>query len=524
VTGGLARLASALRKGAAFLPATLLFLAGLSTPLIIELPRWQKFYTGHAHYVVWAILAALLLAGLPALWRSRRSFTWRFALLLLLCGLTLRLCLPGWRLLSDDAVLASTTTALSTTGELCSPGTRMEFDRNGDYVGGEWIPAKRPAGLPAMATLIDRIHHTPMATVWVNSALLVALFTILWARFGPSLHTFLALSLMLAVPTIREPFLSGGMEPLFITCLTCAFLALQSERLRNAGMLAAMLGCMSRYEAFIFLAPAMVLLAGRTWRRWLLLPTGLIAGAQWAVYKSAISFETAKPPSFGLSNLSANIRSWAFVLRHGFDWTPFGWGTILLLAIASYLVLRQKIWRRIGAPGTTLICLPILFFAAVSLLYSWPLYNCSMWRFFILLSFPLVLSLFYLRVNVLLLAILAALQTQNMGWTERSASRFYALGIDAVMGQVEAVRTPDTNFPVPYRKSAYSFATPGKESLPAFNIFVVYEGKELALWDVLPPQKWASRTRVLEQNGGFTNVYNEGLASKILVDLWQPAK
>jgi hypothetical protein len=227
------------------------------------------------------------------------------------------------------------------------------------------------------------------------------------------------------------------------------------------------------------------------------------------------------PAFFATTNLQHNLQGMARILNLGTNWTPFGWQTLLMLAVIGYLKVKQRIWTKMPPIVMGYLAMPVLFFLFTAASYSWPIFHNTMWRFFSFLMVPSVLLLHKLKFKPTVVLTLMVLQLTNTGWQRYRTATIYVRGVEAAILGTAAIQAPDICLTVPYRVTSYNFGVT-KKPMPAFAITARYSNQqELPVWSKWPNPSNYTRTRILEQNGMFFSS-KSGFATKIFVYRYDP--
>src|ERR1035441_1526094 len=134
-----------------------LFAFGLGFAAILSLKStpWDIFYLTHIHFLVWGLLALVIALSTPVLRHCSFRRHWLPMSLLTAIGIfDVLVYKPMWRVLNDDAIIASTATTLTLKGSLGCPISYAQFTERGQLQDLDIYPAKRPAGLPALGALL----------------------------------------------------------------------------------------------------------------------------------------------------------------------------------------------------------------------------------------------------------------------------------------------------------------------------------------------------------------------------------
>ena len=449
---------------------------GFAIALYPKSTLWDIFYLTHIHFLVWGIFAAVVALSMPVIKRCSLKGHWLPLALLAAVGVfDVVVYRPMWRVLNDDAVIASTATTLTLKGSLGFPLNFAQFSAQGQLKNTDIYPAKRPAGLPALGTLLNYVHYSPFATVHVNTALLFALalsqylFFSRYSRIG----SFLVSVLMLITPAVREVFLGGGLEPLFLACAAVTVMSLLSANpaFKRLGMAVGVLGCFSRYESFAFLVPAIFLLGWQTHTLKKLIPImlllGVVMGLQSVVYRAFGENDAV----FTLAGWHANLTAIRQTLTIPYALIPFGWADIALVLAALFLLRKRHLCSAMLVP-----LLMIGFFCTVLLLFSWPINHYNMWRFLAFLLLPLMWFLFlnpnrYVLCGLIALQIIAGTRTQWMAATPNQL--ICEQGILPLLKQAqrtEYVLTPRVSLLYPFRQSSAMIGTPFEGRVPKLGV------------------------------------------------------
>ena len=382
---------------------------GLAPVLVLNSTPWDIFYLTHVHLLVWCLLALSVAFAIPVARRFNFAGHWLPMMMLIAIGIfDVAVYKPMWRVLNDDAIIASTATTLTLKGFLGYPITHAQFTELGQLKDLDIYPAKRPAGLPALGALLNYAHYSPFSTVYVNTAILFALALSQYLFFSRYSRTgsFLVSALMLITPAIRETLLGGGLEPLFFICASLTVMAILSKNpsFKYLGMAVGILGCFSRYESFVFLVPAVTLLGWQTQTLRKLIPVmlilGIVMGMQSVAYKKFGEADAV----FSLAGLHTNLTAIHHMFTMPYALSPFGWADFLLILAALCLLRRQHLCAAMLMP-----VLMLGFFSLVLVLFSWPITHYNMWRFLVFLLWPCLLVL-YLNPHKYILCGLIALQ------------------------------------------------------------------------------------------------------------------